>query len=88
MVLDRCWVLCVTREAEAFEHVGLSHFWALASLHARVNCRRFLAGQFFRSGDVCWGCVSRVPCASTWLGSKIVCSTDEKVAQQSVVVMK
>ena len=67
----------------------LSHLWALASRPARVNCRRFLARQFCWSGDVS-SCafVSRVPCASTGLGSKIVCSTDEKVAEQSVFVMK
>ena len=59
----------------------LSHLWALASRHARVNCRRFLAGQFLWSGDVSrCAFVSRVPCASTGLGSKIVSSIDEKVA--------
>ena len=50
--------------------------------------RRFLAGQFFLIGDVCcWAFVSREPCASM-KGSKIVCSIDEMVAQQSVLVMK
>ena len=56
---------------------------------ARVNCRRFLVVQFFWSGDVSrCAPVSRVPCASTGLGSKFVCCIDEKVAWQSVVVMK
>ena len=31
-----------------------------------------------------WASASRVPCTSTGLGSKIVCSIDEKVAQQRV----
>ena len=43
------------------------------SRHALVNCRRFLVGQFFWSGDVSrCAPVCRVPCASTGLGSKIV----------------
>ena len=48
----------------------------------------FLRWQFFLSGDVCcWAFVSRVPCASTGLGSKIVCSIDEKDAWEGVFVM-
>ena len=59
----------------------VSLFGVLASRLARLNCRRFLAVQFFLSGDVCcWAFVSRVPCASMGLGSQIVCSIDEKVA--------
>ena len=59
----------------------LSLRWVVASRHDRVNCRRCLAEQFFWSGHVCrWAFVSRVPPASTRLGSKIVCSIDEKVA--------
>ncbi len=70
---------CVSQGRRRLSNIlGLSHFWALASLRARVNCRRFLAEQFFWSGDVCWACVSRVPCASKWWGSKIVLSIDEK----------
>ena len=81
MVLERWRVVCFTREGEAYEHFRSSHFWALASRHARVNCRRFVAGQFFWSGDVCcWAFVSQVPYASMGLGSKIVCSIDENVA--------
>ena len=46
---------------ELFEHFWLSHFWAVAFRHARVNCRRSLAEQFFWSGDVCrWAIVYRV----------------------------
>ena len=46
-----------------------------------LNCRRFLAEQFFMSGDVCcWVFVSRVPRASMGLRSKIVCSSDGNVA--------
>ena len=68
-------------EVGVFENVRLSHFWAVASRRAGVNCRRFLAEQFFWSGDVCrWAFVSRVTCASSGLGSRIVCSIDEKVA--------
>ena len=34
-----------------------------------LNCRRFLAGQFFLSVDVCcWAFMSRVPCASMGFG--------------------
>ena len=55
----------------------LSHLWAVASRHARVNCRCSLAEQFFWSRDVSrWAFVSRVPCVSKGLGSKIVCSID------------
>ena len=76
----RCFERVRTGEG-ALEVSGLSHFWALATSHARVNCRCFLAGQFFWRGDACrWAFESRVPCASTWLGSNIVCSIDEKVA--------
>ena len=53
-------------------------FWALAFRHVRVNSRRFLAVQCSVAG-MC-RVVSQVPCASTRLSSKIVCSTDEKVA--------
>ena len=83
-VRARGWCLtavgsCVSQGRRRLSNIlGLSHFWALASLRARVNCRRFLAEQFFWSGDVCWACVSRVPCASKWWGSKIVLSIDEK----------
>ena len=60
---------------------AVSLFWVLASRLARLNCRRFLAGQAFLSGVVSrWVFVSRVPCDSTGLGSKIVCSIDEKLA--------
>ena len=52
-------------------------------------CHRFLAGQFFLSGDVCWWAfVSRVPRSSMGLGSRIVCAIDEEVAEQSVLVME
>ena len=77
-------------EEEEGRFFRLSHFFCvLASRLARLNCRRFLAGQFFLSGDVCcWAFVSRVLCASMGLGSKIVCFIDEKVVYQSVCVMK
>ena len=83
-VFERCWV-CFSqggeRGRERVRFFRLSHLWTLASRHALVNCRRFLAGQFFWSGDVSrCAFVSRVPCASTGLGSKIVCFIDEKVA--------
>ena len=68
-----------------------SLFWCvLASRLARLNCRRFLAGQFFLSGDVS-SCafVSRVPCTSMGLGSiNCVCSFCDSFASQSVFVMK
>ena len=73
------FVLSACGEEGLFSDVSL--FWILASRLARLNCRRFIAGQFFLSGDVCcWAFVSRVPWASVGLGSKIVCSIDEKVA--------
>ncbi len=57
---------------------AVSFFGVLASRLARLNCRHFLAGQFFLSGDVCcFAFVSRLPFASMGLGSKIVCSIDE-----------
>ena len=63
-----------------FFFLAVSLFWVLASRPALLNCRRFFAFQSFLSGDVCgWAVVSRVPCASTGLGSKIGCSIDEKV---------
>ena len=87
-VLERCCVVCFVSVWGGGKGGGgpfffrLSHFlvfWAF--LLALLNCRRFLAGQFFLSGDVCcWVFVSRVPCASMGLRSKLVCSIDEKVA--------
>ena len=92
-MLERFRVVCFVSvwgwRGGPFFFSAVSLFWVLASRHARVNCRCFLAGQFFWSGDVCcWAFVSRVPCASMEFGSKVVCSIDERVAYQSVFVMK
>ena len=93
-MLERCRVVCFVsawegggeggRGVKAVFWGAVSLFEALASRHARRNCRRFLAVQFFWSKDVSrCAFVSRVPCASMGLGLKIVFSIDEKVAQQS-----
>ena len=67
------------RKRAVFSAVSLFGVWA--SRLVRLNCRLFLAEQFFLRGDVCgWVCLSRVPCASMGFGSKIVCSIDAKVA--------
>ena len=71
---------CVWEGRAFFSAVSL--FGVVASRLARLNCRRFLVGQFFLSGDVCVVGRSCLGChALPWcLGSKIVCSIDEKVA--------
>ena len=86
-MLGRCRVVCSVSGwwgeggGRAVFLSVVSLFWVLASRLARLNCRRFLAGQFFLSGVVSrWVFVSRVPRDSTGLGSKIVCSIDEKLA--------
>ena len=85
-MLGRCRVVCfvsvcIGRGGEGRFFSGVSLFGVLASRLARLKCRRFLAGQFFWSGDVSrCAIVSRMPCASMGLGSKIVCSIDEEVA--------
>ena len=61
---------------------GCLTFWGFSiSRLARLNCRRFLAGAVLLERDVCcWAFMSRVPCTSMGLSSKIVCSIDGKVA--------
>ena len=80
--LRRCRVCFFHKEEREREGEG-SVFLAVTPLGfgARVNCRRFLAGHFFWSGDVCrWGFVFRVSCASIGLGSNLMCSIGERVA--------